>query len=319
MLFTFLAGCHPNDTETVPIAPREVVETRITYRRVAVFDSGMDRLNGVALDSHGRIYLAGSGGVRIIDAAGQQLGTLATSEPAHCIAVAPGGDVYVALARQVVHFDVTGRIVRTWSGTGGDGTAFRVITGIAVAGADVYVADAGARRIYRFALDGDFVEEIDGRGNDPDGTGFICPSPHLDVAVDADGMLLVNNPGKRRVERYRPDGERLSYWGESGMEAAGFCGCCNPTDIAPAPGGRVVTAEKGIRRVKLYDADGRMLAYIGPEDFAELRKDLDPDARKADGLDVAADADGRIYVADPGDGKLRIFAPDADASEKEDE
>jgi hypothetical protein len=69
-------------------------------------------------------------------------------------------------------------------------------------------------------------------------------------------------------------------------------------NIALLPGGRTITAEKGINRVKVYDSNGKVEAYLGPELF---------DGRGL-GLDVAADSRGRICVADPGDGKVKIFA-----------
>ena len=78
-----------------------------------------------------------------------------------------------------------------------------------------------------------------------------------------------------------------------------FCGCCNPTDIALLPGGRTVTSEKGINRIKVYDAGGRMISYISPEHFPE----------HSAGLDLAVDAEGRIYVAEPVNSEVFVFEP----------
>ena len=63
------------------------------------------------------------------------------------------------------------------------------------------------------------------------------------------------------------------------------------------PDGRIVTTEKGIPRVKVYNAAGEMLAYVPPETFGA----------DASGMDVATGPEGRIYVADPASGLVRIF------------
>ena len=169
---------------------------------------------------------------------------------------------------------------------------------VAAAGARTYVADAGNRCIHVFDDRGDFVREIGKSDPDTGFDGLICPSAFLDCAPDADGVLHVTNPGRLRVERYRSDGKLLGHWGEAGEAPQQFTGCCNPISIALLPGGRVATAEKVVPRVKVYDAKGKMLAYIGPKAFS-------PDV---EGLDVAADSRGQLYVADPGSGKVHVFA-----------
>ena len=110
-------------------------------------------------------------------------------------------------------------------------------------------------------------------------------------------MIYVTNPGMTRVERYSLDGKLLGFWGEGGTQPQQFSGCCNPTAVALLGDGRVVTAEKITPRVKVYDAKGKMLAFIGPEYFT----------KEAAGLSLAVDSAGRLFVMDPGDGKVRVF------------
>ncbi len=290
------AGCS-REEETVTVAPGPEVRTPLQATLVRTIDTGVEDLQGLAVDSAGRLYLAGRTGVRVVDADGAEVRRIDTAAPAQAVAVDEEGNVYIALTTRVEVHAPDGELLTSW-GEEGDGPGqFSVITDIAVSGPNVYVADAGNRCVHRFDTTGDYINDI-GRRDPAEGfLGLICPSPHLDCVVAADGTLRVNNPGRLRVETYKADGEFVGSWGEAGMAADRFCGCCNPTDIALMPDGRIVTTEKGIPRVKVYDAAGEMLAYVPPETFAA----------DASGMDVATGPEGRIYVAEPASGKVRIF------------
>jgi len=292
-----LPGCSKEEP-TIPAPPLEAgVELEYALELVREFDSDVDGLSGLALDGAGRIYLAGAGGVRILDAEGEEIGWLRTAASANCVAVDAGGDVWVGLPAGVECYSVEGELLASWGSPGDAPGQLSVVTGIAVANGDVYVADAGSRVVHRYDLTGDFVLDIGVRDEDTNVPGIVCPSPHLDCVVLTDGKLLVNNPGRRRVETYTRDGRLIGWWGKEGNAADAFCGCCNPTDIAVTPDGHIVTAEKGIPRVKLSDASGKLLGYAGPGYFSF----------EAAGMDVAVGPGGGIYVADPGDGKVRVF------------
>jgi sugar lactone lactonase YvrE len=83
------------------------------------------------------------------------------------------------------------------------------------------------------------------------------------------------------------------------MAIDGFCGCCNPTDIALLADGRVVTAEKGLPRVKVMNPDGTLSCVVAPPDGLSAG---------ASGTDLAVGPDGRVYVLDPQVQLVRIFA-----------
>ncbi len=299
------AGCDRQEPEAQPTvaetrvgAARPEPEPPLKYSLVDTFASGMKGLKGIAVDAEGRVCLAGEEGIRVLSAEGEELSAWRTSAPARCVAAGFGGDLYVGLRTRVERYDGAGNLLAAWGKEGKGRGEFSVITGIAVSGPDVFVADAGNRCIHRFGLTGDFIDEIGKRDAEAGTLGLVCPSASLGCRVDAEGILHVGNPGLQRVERYAPDGELLGFWGEAGIEPKMFSGCCNPINIELMPGGRTVTAEKDIPRVKVYDGGGKMLAFIGPEFFSS----------GAPGLDVAVDSDERIYVVDPVDGKVRVFA-----------
>ena len=82
------------------------------------------------------------------------------------------------------------------------------------------------------------------------------------------------------------------------MGSAGFCGCCNPSNMALTPAGEFITSEKHIVRVKQYDAKGQLKGVISGQD------DWTPNAV---GLDLAVDSTGRILVLDPTADVIRVY------------
>lgn len=195
-----------------------------------------------------------------------------------------------------------------------------VVTDIAVAGEDVFVADAGNRVVHRVDRHGEKIAEIGHRDADRGILGFIIPSPYFDLAWGSDGLLRVVNPGVHRVELYTPEGDLEIFWGKAGLDEAGFCGCCNPAHIALFSDGRVVTAEKGIPRVKVYSAHGDLLGWVAsPEHFAPSRKwEETRDEDRLPVLDVEvfsppeSPSEQWILVLDPGRGVLEAFRPKKD-------
>jgi len=123
--------------------------------------------------------------------------------------------------------------------------------------------------------------------------------------------LRVNNPGRHCVETYTEEGNLELSWGKASAAIDGFCGCCNPINLALLPDGRVVTCEKGIPRVKVYSAHGEFESVVaGPESFPENAKAgsaEDPSDGTHAALDATVDAEGRIYILDTVTGEIRIM------------
>jgi len=278
-------------TSNTPIKPVE------EYNVVRTVDVQVKKLEGIALDAQDNLYVAGADGVKVWTADGKLLRGWPTSGPATCVALDGDGNVYLGQQTRVEVFDREGKPLRSWGKEGRGIGELNWVTGIAVFEANVLVADAGNRCIHRFDTTGDFISDIGKRDPEAKLDGLICPSPYCGLTVDKAGVIYVTNPGLTRVERYGLDGRLLGFWGEGGVQAQQFSGCCNPTAVALLGEGRIVTAEKITPRVKVYDAKGEMLAFIGPEHFT----------KEAAGLSLAIDSAGRLFVSDPGDDKIRVF------------
>lgn len=301
LVLALMPGCRRDEPtkaaeKTEAPTPAAPPKTDLNYALVRTLESGLEQLNGIAIDSKDNVYLAGAGGVRVVDADGKLLSAWATSGPAKCVAVDADANVYVGLTTRIEKYGKDGKLLASWGTEGKERGQLQVVSGIAIYGANVYVADAGNRCVHRFDITGDFIDDI-GKRRTGD-VGMVCPSPYLDCALDKDGILYVNNPGLCRVERYDQNGKRIGMWGDPGDKPEDFSGCCNPSNIALLPDGRVITSEKLTPRVKVYDDKGAMLAYIGPEFFSQM----------AEGLDVAADSKGSIFVVDPNVKKVLVFS-----------
>jgi hypothetical protein len=218
------------------------------------------------------------------------------------------GRLYVGLGNRVAVFDPQGTALAVWQA---GFNAKTLTTSMAIGEDDIFVADAGNRVVVRLNLKGELLGHV-GRADASRGVhGFVIPSPYFDVAVTADGLLRVANPGARRIETFTFDGDVLGHWGHASAEIAGFFGCCNPSHFVVLPDGRFVTAEKGIPRVKIYSPRGDLECVVADPEMLDQKVtaiQLSDEGRGAlPVFDVAADRRGRILVLDPVSRAVRVF------------
>lgn len=170
----------------------------------------------------------------------------------------------------------------------------------------VYVADGvGAHRIYRITPAGT-VETLAGSAEGfADGPGqsarFSAPSG---LAVGRDGHIYVADTGNDAVRRITPDGTVSTI---AGPEA----GLSGPVGVAIDASGRVIVADTYHDRIVAIGPGGVVIPVAGTgspgfEDGANAMFDTP--------CGVAIDAAGQIYVADSGNGAVRVISPDGNVS-----
>lgn len=275
----------------------------ICFKEMAPLATGFQELRGVAVDGEGRICAAGDQSIRVFSSEGVRVAEIALEERPCCLATSKSGLLYAGMLQHVEVFHPDGTRAARWDALG----ERSVITSITAGVDNVFVADAGNRVVVRFDLSGKPLNQIGKKDPERNIPGFAVPSPYFEVDVDAGGLVWAVNPANHRLEAYTPEGEWRASWGEFSNAIEGFCGCCNPIHFARLPDGRFVTSEKGLPRVKFYSAKGEFEGVVaGPEQFSQQL--ANPRAIKPC-MALAADARGRVLLADAHSRQIRIFAP----------
>lgn len=271
-------------------------------------NTGFTAAKSIAVGAKGSVYVAGDRAIRKFDPEGLLLDEIdLEGQKPGCLTVADDGVVFVGLRDHVELYDAQDKPLASWRSLGPDA----ILTSIAVSDDGVFVADAGNRIVIRYDREGNIVAKIGKKDPQKNAPGFVIPSAYFDLAISGDGLLRAVNPGNLRVDAYTFEGDYEFSWGRRSVDIEGFCGCCNPVNIAVLPDGGFVTCEKGLVRVKIYDSQGEFQGVVaGP---AQLVRDGDvrvcdlPEECQAGGFDVAVDSAGRIYVLDTIKNVVRVF------------
>ena len=190
--------------------------------------------------------------------------------------------------------------------------------GLAVdAQGNILVADAMNHRVVVFDPAGTVVRTIGSRGSGDN--QLYEPSG---VAVDAAGNIYVADTWNARIAKFGPDGAWITAWGSgrdslgdgrratdtngnAQMNAENPLGFYGPRNVLVVDD-RVYVADTGNKRVVVTDLDGTFLEQLGtfgtqPGQFHEP-------------IGLGTDSRGRVYVGDTWNGRIQIFARDADGS-----
>lgn len=271
---------------------RYVDTSLIKYRPIATIVLDLPQIHALSIDKNDNIYVAGSG-VVVFDNSFKQISKFAESKEIRCVSI-DESKVYLGIQDHIEVFDLKGNTLASWKAV----NEKSVLTSIAVSENYVYVADAGNRIVYQYNKSGELVKEIGKKNVEKGIQGFVIPSPYFDLLIGREGELWVVNPGRHQLESYNEKGEQISSWAKTSMDVEGFCGCCNPSNIAMLSNGSFVTSEKAIERVKIHRPSGEFESVVAsPQSFVEGTK----------GIDLAVDSKDRIYVLDPEKKEVVIY------------
>ena len=205
------------------------------------------------------------------------------------VAVSDAGDIFVSSSddHRIVVFHSDGSFARAFGREGnGPGELERPMH-ISI-GPDglLYAAEYLNDRISVFKLDGTFVRHLNAQGLDAPGG----------VAVDKSGVVYVANFYGHDILVLSIDGE-LAHWGRPGRVWYGELHY--PTDVSVAPDGSLWVADAYNNRLQRF-VNGHSTNIVGWDLGLRVFG-----FRVATGLGV--DALRRIYGADFGHGKVRVF------------
>jgi RHS repeat-associated protein len=257
---------------------------------------------GVAVDSHGDVWVADSFNSRIekFSSSGTWLasyggfgsGELGFEEPVGVAINQSTGNVYIADQNnnRVDELNEKGEWVRSWEG--GEGH-FDEPDGIAVdSTGDVWVTDYANDRVEKFNEKGEFLLKFGSAGTE--NGKFLGPAG----VVVANGYVYVTDLNNARLQAFTEAGV---YVGQIGGWGIGIGGFMYPAGIAASPAGNVYVDDLGNDRIQEFTQYGSFLASFGtagsgPGQFSEPE-------------DIAIGSSGEIYVTDSGDNRVEKWLP----------
>lgn len=274
---------------------KQVDPSLIQYKETRNIRLNFSEPHGIAYEK-GNLYVLGDQYLQVIKANGFLVFEQSLDDTPTCITL-DSTRIFIAFTNYIASYKKNGELISKWEPLGEKS----VITSLGIWKDELFVADAGRRRICRFTLDGQKVGEFDGKHKDEALYGFIIPSHYFDLAFNQYGDLWLVNTGLHALEHYTPEGKLREFWQQKeivGIEA--FGGCCNPAHFTFLPDGSFVTSEKGLVRIKIYKPSGEFKCVVAPPDkFTE----------EGQAPEVTADEEGNIYALDFDKKMIRMFKP----------
>lgn len=279
----------------------------IKYKEVKKISTGLKIPRAITVGEDDQIYIALDECIQVLSKEGYIIAETKLNVSPRCLTISEDNDIYLGMQDHIEIYNSNGKLKSIWKPYEKDA----VFTSVVVHKDNVFVADAGNRIILNYDRKGNLRSQIGKKNDNRNIPGFKVPSPYFDLKISPEGLLIVTNPGRHRIEAYNLKGDFEYAWGNPSMSIDGFCGCCNPINFDILPDGNYTTCEKGIPRVKIYRPDGSFEGVVaGPETFTLNSKAYTSSGIencKSGGLDVATDSHGRVLILDPVEKLIRIF------------
>jgi DNA-binding beta-propeller fold protein YncE len=287
---------------------------------------------GIAVDGEGRVYVTDSmrNDVQVFDrdgsflskwgGPGPEIGQLSTP---HAITVDGDGNLWVAdfSNNRIQKFSPDGQPLASWDGLANGGEQFNQPANVQVDDQGrVYVVEWTGHRIQVFSPDGAYLASWGEWG--ADAGQFMGP---LGIAFDDSGRVFVSEDGNDRIQAFRllpplaPDVLPAAtpvaangvasvaefLWASTGSPDLPFR---EPNHPVVAPDGNIWVPDGWNSTFFIYAPDGTLLETWGTKGSGEGEFLFESGGIGFGG--VAFDKDGNIYVADSGNHRVQMFAPD---------
>ncbi len=214
------------------------------------------------------------------------------------------------------------QVVGQPSGDGGLATAAPLTLpgGLALdADSNLYIADSGAYRIRRVrAVDG-VIETIAGAGFGYRGDGGPATAALFQqisgIAIDANGRVLVNDSGNRRIRRFTVGGIITTIAGNGTGNFGGDggpaiqAGLVEVLSLAVDGTGAIFLADNGARRVRRIALNGVITTVAGDGLNQFPTNGVAATATSVVPAGLAVDRSGGLLVTDPAASAIRRVAP----------
>src|SRR5690606_29199730 len=193
-----------NDFKNVP-------EELIHFKETKNFKLGFEQATAITIASD-KLFVSGDNKLQIIDYSGKLITELNLPGKPQTVEVS-NDIVFISINNQIHVYNENGDLSKQWEPLGENS----LITAISAFGNNIFVADAGKRKVVRYNLQGEKLAEFDGKADEGVVHGFIIPSPYFDLDINSDGDLWVVNPGLHALENYTEDGNLREHWNNTTM------------------------------------------------------------------------------------------------------
>ncbi len=184
----------------------------------------------------------------------------------------------------------------------------------------LFVADSFNNRIRVISDDGTTVSTYAGDDAaafaDGSTTSARFATPR-GVAVAADGRVFVADTDNQRIRVISADGATVSTYAGSG---AGFANgststarFAQPRGVAVAADGRVFIADTDNHRIRVISADGATVSTYAGDGVQNFADGSTSTARFDSPTDLVVTSDGRVFVADTNNNRIRVISADGAA------
>ena len=190
--------------------------------------------------------------------------------------------------------------------TGSDQYQMNAPRNIAIASDEsLYIADSLNHRILHLDEQGNLLHSWGEFGASDFNTNIIALEGAFNepwgVAVGPDGSVFVADTWNNRIQKFSPEGEFLTMWGQFGA-AESLYHFWGPRGVAVDEEGRVFVTDTGNKRVVIFDSDGNDLAELGGAGLGVGQFD--------EPVGISVDDLGRLYIADTWNKRIQIMIPE---------